>query len=59
MMTLDYVSNAENMDLYLEASGRAVDYRGDVLMIAQGLPSTFIVDTTDDWGIELHHLVKE
>ena len=53
MMTLDYVSNAENMDLYLEASGRAVDYRGDVLMIAQGLPSTFIVDTTDDWGMRV------
>tara|TARA_B100000900_G_scaffold263254_2_gene224533 strand:- start:21968 stop:26647 length:4680 start_codon:yes stop_codon:yes gene_type:complete len=53
MMTLDYVSNAENMDLYLEASGRAVDYRGNVLMIAQGLPSTFKVDTTDDWGMRV------
>ena len=53
MMTLDYTSNAENMDLYLEAAGRAVDYRGDVLMIAQGLPSTFKVDTTDDWGVSV------
>lgn len=53
MMTLDYTSNAENMDLYLEAAGRAVDYRGDILMIAQGLPSTFKVDTTDDWGVRV------
>ncbi|RPG76557.1 MAG: hypothetical protein CBE08_002270 [Euryarchaeota archaeon TMED248] len=53
MMTLDYTSNAENMDLYLEAAGRAVDYRGDVLMIAQGLPSTFKVDTTEDWGMRV------
>ena len=53
MMTLDYTSNAENMDLYLEAAGRAVDYRGDILMIAQGLPSTFKVDTTEDWGMRV------
>ena len=36
MMTLDYSSNGEELDLYLEASGRAVDFRGDILMIAQG-----------------------
>jgi hypothetical protein len=53
MMTLTYNSNAENMDLYLEASGRAVDYRGDILMIAQGLPATFRVDATDDWGMSV------
>jgi hypothetical protein len=53
MMTLDYTSNAENMDLYLEAAGRAVDYRGDILMIAQGLPSTFKVETTEDWGVRM------
>jgi hypothetical protein len=37
----------------LEAAGRAVDYRGDILMIAQGLPSTFKVETTEDWGVRM------
>ncbi|MED6338019.1 MAG: hypothetical protein VYC12_03220, partial [Candidatus Thermoplasmatota archaeon] len=53
MMTLDYSSNEENLDLDLEASGPAVDFRGDVLMIAQGLPSTFKLQPTDDWGMRV------
>ena len=53
MMTLDYKSNGDNLDLYLEASGRAVDFRGDVLMIAQGLPSTFKLEPTNDWGMRV------
>jgi|SaaInlStandDraft_1057018.scaffolds.fasta_scaffold00059_16 hypothetical protein len=53
MMTLDYSSNGDDLDLYLEASGRAVDFRGDVLMIAQGLPSTFKLETTSDWGMRV------
>ncbi len=53
MMTLDYSSNGDDLDLYLEASGRAVDFRGDVLMIAQGLPSTFKLEPTNDWGMRV------
>ena len=53
MMTLDYSSNGDDLDLYLEASGRAVDFRGDVLMIAQGLPSTFKLEPTTDWGMRV------
>ena len=53
MMTLDYSSNEDNLDLYLEASGRALDFRGDVLMIAQGLPSTFKLEPTNDWGMRV------
>ena len=53
MMTLDYRSNGDDLDLYLEASGRAVDFRGDVLMVAQGLPSTFKLEPTDDWGMRV------
>ena len=53
MMTLDYQSNTENMDLYLEASGRAVDTKGDVLMLAEGLPKTFVMEATDDWGMRI------
>jgi hypothetical protein len=53
MMTLDYRSNTENMDLYLEASGRAVDTKGDVLMLAEGLPKTFVMEATGDWGMRI------
>ena len=53
MMTLDYSSNGEELDLYLEASGRAVDFKGDILMIAQGLPSTFKLEPTEDWGMRI------
>ena len=53
MMTLDYKSNTEDMDLYLAASGRAVDTKGDVLMLAEGLPKTFVMKATDDWGMRI------
>jgi hypothetical protein len=53
MMTLDYRSNTEDMDLYLAASGRAVDTKGDVLMLAEGLPKTFVMQATDDWGMRI------
>ena len=53
MMTLDYSSNDDSLDLYLEASGRAVDFRGDVLLIAQALPSTFKLEPTSDWGMRV------
>ncbi len=54
MMTLDYRSNTEDMDLYLAASGRAVDTKGDVLMLAEGLPKTFVMQATDDWGMRIN-----
>ena len=53
MMELDYRSNTEDMDLYLEATGRSVDTKGDVLMLAEDLPSTFVLETTEDWGVRV------
>ena len=53
MMELDYRSNTDDMDLYLEATGRSVDTKGDVLMLAEDLPSTFVLETTDDWGVRV------
>ncbi len=53
MMTLDYSSNGDDLDLYLEASGRSVDFRGDVLLIAQGMPSVFKLEPTDEWGMRV------
>ena len=33
--TMDYTSNTEDMDMYVEASGRAIDSKGDVVMMAE------------------------
>jgi len=41
------------MDLYLEATGRSVDTKGDVLLLAVDLPSDFVLETTDDWGMRV------
>ncbi len=53
MMELDYSSNTEDMDLYLEASGRSVDFKGDVLLLAEDLPKTFVLEATEDWGMRI------
>lgn len=53
MRTLDYSSNTDDMDLYLEASGRAIDAKGDVLMLAENLPTRFVLSLTDDFGMRV------
>ena len=53
MRTLDYASNTADMDLYLEASGRAIEAKGDVLMLAEDLPTRFVLELTDDFGMRI------
>ncbi|DAC19705.1 MAG TPA: hypothetical protein D7H91_06915, partial [Candidatus Poseidoniales archaeon] len=53
MRTLDYSSNTNDMDLYLEASGRAIEAKGDVLMLAEDLPTRFVLELTDDFGMRV------
>ena len=53
MMTLDYASNSDKMDMYIEAHGRAIDAKGDTLMMAKNLPKTFKLETTEDWGVRI------
>ncbi|MEC8399237.1 MAG: hypothetical protein VXZ34_06595 [Candidatus Thermoplasmatota archaeon] len=53
MRTLDYSSNTDDMDLYLEASGRAIEAKGDVLMLAEDLPTRFVLELTDDFGMRV------
>tara|TARA_B100001758_G_C18219361_1_gene509393 strand:- start:77 stop:724 length:648 start_codon:yes stop_codon:yes gene_type:complete len=50
MFTLDYSSNSDRMDLFLESKGKSQNVQGDNLMIAENLPDRFLLDTTDDWG---------
>ena len=53
MRTLDYFSNTDDMDLYLEAKGRAIEAKGDVLMLAEDLPTRFVLELTDDFGMRV------
>jgi hypothetical protein len=53
MMSLDYTSNTDDMDLYLEANGRAIDSKGDILMLAEDLPRRFELVPTEDWGMKV------
>ncbi|MEZ8079034.1 MAG: hypothetical protein QMC53_05410 [Candidatus Poseidoniaceae archaeon] len=53
MMSLDYTSNTDDMDLYLEAKGRAIDAKGDILMLAEDLPRRFVLIPTEDWGMKV------
>ena len=51
--TLDYTSNGDDMDLYIYASGRAIDSRSDILMLAEDMPSTTSIKHTDNWGMKI------
>ena len=53
MRTLDYSSNTDDMDLYLEAYGRSIDSKGDTLMLAENLPRRFVLSPTDDYGLNI------
>lgn len=52
--TLTYESNTDDMDLYLEASGRAIEAKGDVLIVAEDLPQVFSLEPTEDYGMTIH-----
>ena len=53
LFTMDYTSNGEDMDLFVQAFGKAIDSKGDVLMIAEDLPSRFQLKTTERFGVEV------
>jgi len=53
LFTMDYSSTGEDMDLFVQAYGRAIDSKGDVTMIAEDLPSRFQLKTTDRFGVEI------
>ena len=53
MYTLDYTSNSDQMDLFLETKGKAQNVQGGNLMIAENLPDRFVMETTDDWGARI------
>ena len=53
LTSLDYRSSGVDMDLYVNAHGRAINTRGNTLMIAENLPQTFAIRPTETYGLEV------
>ena len=50
---LDFSASAEGMSLYIEASGRAINSRGDVILLAEGMTDRMIIKPTEDYGLAI------
>lgn len=53
MYTLEYSSNADTLDLYVDANGKALESRSNMVMIAENLPARTSISHTDDWGLQI------
>ncbi len=49
--TLDYSSNGRGMDLFITAAGRAINSKGDILLLAENMASHVAISPTDDYGL--------
>ena len=50
---LDFTSSDDGMSLYIEAFGRAINSRGDIILLAEGMTDKMIIKPTDDFGLEI------
>ncbi len=50
---LDFSSSSEGMSLYIEAQGRAINSRGDIVLLAEGLSDRLSVKPTDSYGLNI------
>ncbi len=53
MFEMDYSSNSDDMDLFIETKGKAQNVRGDTLMLAENLPDRFELSVTEDFGAKI------
>tara|TARA_B100001287_G_scaffold97247_1_gene81724 strand:- start:1588 stop:6219 length:4632 start_codon:yes stop_codon:yes gene_type:complete len=53
MFELDYGSNSDDMDLFIETKGKAQNIRGDTLMLSENLPDKFTMQVTEDYGASI------
>ena len=53
MFEMDYSSNSDDMDLFIETKGKAQNIRGDNLMLAENLPDRFVMGVTEDYGASI------
>ena len=50
---LDFSASDSGMDLYIEASGRAINNRGDIIMLAENLADRMEIKPTSDYGLAI------
>ena len=53
MFELNYYSNSDEMDLFIETKGKAQNARRSNLMLAENLPTTFTMEVTEDYGARI------
>ena len=53
MFEMNYSSNSDDMDLFIETKGKAQNIRGDNLMLAENLPDRFVMGVTEDYGASI------
>ncbi len=53
MFEMDYSSNSDGMDLFIETKGKAQNIRGSNLMLAENLPNRFTMEVTEDFGARI------
>lgn len=50
---LDFTASADGMSLYIEANGRAINSRGDIILLAEGMTDRMIIKPTEDYGLAI------
>ena len=53
MPTLTYSSSGDGMDMFISGAGRAINSRGDSLLLAENLASHATIQPTDDFGLSI------
>ncbi|MBT4059245.1 MAG: hypothetical protein HOE69_02935 [Euryarchaeota archaeon] len=53
MPTLDYTSSGRGMDLFITAAGRAINSRGDMILLAEDMASHAAIAPTENFGLSV------
>jgi len=51
--TLDFRASEEGMSLYIEAFGRAINKKGDTILLAEGMTDFMSIKTTESYGLAI------
>ncbi|MEL0212876.1 MAG: hypothetical protein VXA41_00545, partial [Euryarchaeota archaeon] len=50
---LDFSASDSGMSLYIEANGRAINNRGDIILLAEGLTDRMVIKPTSEYGLAI------
>ena len=53
MPVLDFSASSEGMSLYIEAQGRAINSKGDIVLMAEGLADRLSIKPTESYGLNI------